>query len=199
MAWLRSVGWCSQSSRDGDEMDVDEPIEHSQQQQVRKSSVPLSDEWFAELDETFDTISNTFEELKLSQSIPEEDPYMDEAEQGLADIQKELMDCLASLQNAERGLRASNGDHDGNGNDDRESELSKHSKPYGYFTSGPFFAQTPSAMTRGSEPWTRMAGTSRMSAGDEVMKQVFRWWQPSGPDYINEVTRPDGFKIMEVD
>lgn len=195
MTWLRSIGLESQSSRDNDEMDINKPVE--QMQQMQRATVPLSNEWFAELDESLDTITNTFEELRLSQPAPEDDPYIKDTEQGLADIQNELIDCLASLQNAKRNLRKSTGDCDDN--EDSDVESPEWDRQRGRYRSIPFFAQTPRLSTRPSNSRTRATGRSGMSPGEEVMKHVFRWWQPCGPGCVRTGARLDGPRMIEID
>lgn len=90
----------------GDAMDIDEPATPLRALSAlgppERVFTPFSEEWFRDLDESIDTITKSFNELRMSQPNPEPEDRDDfiEAERGLAEIQNDLMGCLAALQKA---------------------------------------------------------------------------------------------------
>lgn len=174
-------------------MDVDEP--ETTTEPTERVIEPFSDEWFADLDESIDAITNIFDELRVSQPEPEVNGKIMDAERGLSGMQDELMDCLAVLQNAKHNLRGSEGD----GND---WKMSGHDGHYKRSRSQPFYATTPDIYKHDEAPgapFTSIASRVSLAPGEKVMKQLFRWWQPCRPGCVRDAKRLEEGRTTEVD
>lgn len=152
---------------------------------ARRAIQPLSDEWFTDLDGSIDDITKTFEQLQVSQPPTQEDVYIKQAEYSLAGIQKELMQCLAALQNA-------------------KSRLGESITPTTSESERPFFARTPeSSKKEGSTVAPINSAVLRpspdMSSGEKVMKQLFKWWRPYGSGCVRDMQRLGESRMTEVD
>lgn len=195
MAALRGEDGTSQ----GDTMDIDEP--DSTTGPTERVDVLFSDDWFADLDESIDAITKTFDELRVSQPEPEVNDDIMDAERGLSDIQNELMECLAALQNAKQKLRKSEGGSDA----DNWKMAGGHVGHVGHDKrprSQPFYATTPDRYKHNDTPTalTRsLASSFSLAPGERVMKQLFRWWRPCRPGCVRDAKRLEEARMTEVD
>lgn len=186
-----------------DTMDIDEP-ESTTGLSERVDEV-FSDEWFADLDESIDAIANAFEELRVSQPRLEVNDDVTDAGRCLSDIQDELMDCLAALQNTKRKLRKSEDFRNGRLFDaDRDGNKWKggHDVYVKRPRSEPFYATTPDRYKHNEGPAAPSTSTASMfgfSPGEKVMKQLFRWWRPCRPGCVRDAKRLEEGRMTEVD
>lgn len=153
-------------------MDVDEPDPTTTV--APRVLQPLSDEWFADLDESINAVTNAFEEMRLARFEPEDRKDVMDAERVLSNAQDELVDCLAALQNAKRKGSCWK----------RASEYGGHDK---WSQSRPFFAKTLDRFKHDEAPRAPARSTTSMlnlESGEKVMKHLFTWWHPDGPDCV---------------
>lgn len=187
-----------------DAMEIDEPnsliSSHSAVQSWGEpNSQPLSDEWFTDLDESIDTITNTFHELRVSKSEPDDHDYVVDAERSIIDVQNELLDCLEALQKAKRRLRSNDADCEKDETQEKDRGRDSYDELSG---TRPFFAQTPDRCKRdeaAEAPTKPIPLRFNQSPGEKVMKQLFRWWRPCGPGCVRNAKRLDEARITEVD
>lgn len=195
----------------GDAMEIDEPTTPVRADSTMNSTErifePFSDEWFADLDDSIDTITNTFNELRMSQSDPEPEDHDDiiDAECGLIDIQNELMDCLAALQSAKSGIKTtgdSRGHRKKDGDSDdrkRDRDRKKQNRPTG---SKHFFTKTHDGCQKrdaSRAPAKSTGSRFALSPGEKAMKELFRWWRLCGPGSVRDAKRLGEARLTEVD
>lgn len=168
-------------------MDLDEPkTPNTVTQRVLQ---PLSDEWFADLDESINAVTNAFEEMRLARHEPEVQNEVMDAERVLSGAQDELVDCLVALQNVKQKApyRSRASEHDG------------HDK---WSHSPAFFAQTPDRFKHEEAPGSPTKSTTsllNMALGEKVMKHLFAWWRPDGPGRVRNGERLDEVRMTDVD
>lgn len=181
-------------------MEIDEPIAlASIDSAVQEPNIQaLSDEWFADLDESIDTITNTFDELRVSKSAPEDHDYLIDAERNIIDVQNELLDCLEALQKAKRRLRKNDASCEKDADREEDRGRDSYDEPSG---TTPFFVQTPDRCKKEEAPEAPTKSTSptvNLSPGEKVMKQLLRWWRPCGPGCVRHAKRLDEARMTEV-
>lgn len=184
---------------EGDDMEIDEP--RHKETPVDKTDSPFSDEWFSDLDDSIAAITNTFDELRVSRARPEShDDDVHDAERGLFYIQRELVQCLAALRKVTgepcKDETTSHDDAHNQGEMASNVLNDKGSRPQ------PFYATTPDNFkhNEASGITHKLSSLGRSpSPGDQVMKQLFRWWRPCGPDCVRETRRPEEARLAEVD
>lgn len=140
---------------------------------------PLSDEWFKDLDESIDEITRLFEELRVAPPEPEEIKYIREAENDLDAVQDDLMNCLTSLEDAKQRLGQCSSS--GRSDDDPYQPLRPRSLD---LQRSHTFKQGGTAVTH-----RKSISVAGPYLGDAVMKQIFKWWQPSGSGCVRDSPR----------
>lgn len=168
-------------------MDLDDPDPNTTVAQ--RVLQPLSDEWFADLDESISAVTNAFEEMRLARPEPEVHNDVMDAERVLSDAQDGLVDCLAALQNAKRKRPSWR----------RAGEYDGHDK---WSQSQPFFAKTPDRFKHDEAPWAPTRSTTsrlNLEPGEKAMKHLFTWWRPNRPDCVRDGKRLDEARMTEVD
>lgn len=194
MTYLQALEEQEENRCDVDRMDIDDPAPTDAKLE------PFSDAWFADLDESIDTITKLFEELQTSELTPEDQSYINEAEHGLCAVQDELMDCLTTLEKAKRRNRATCGDYEAHDRSSGSGDGGDHDRRSG---PKPFFAKTPDRLgdRAAFNLPTKSNSVSILSStpGDNVMQQLFRWWRPRGPCCIRGTTRLHDARLTEVD
>lgn len=97
LAALRALDW--------EEIPADQALVPSLQSERRFE--PLSEEWFEDLDKSIDEITRLFEELRVAPPEPEDVDYIQQAEDGLTAIEKDLTKCFTNLEVLKRRFRGS--------------------------------------------------------------------------------------------
>lgn len=195
-----------------DMMDIDEPMNSVGVQTVERTLVPLSDEWFADLDETFNNIDKLLKELQHhgTQSSPSYDYQILGADQRLLCMQQDFTACLVKLHSEEQHIEdkalesessstQSEGSCDTTLTSEEERERDSDEEPTKL---GSFYSWTPMELYHSGSPKAPTEpkiSNAQLSLGEHVMKQLFRWWRPYGPDYIRDMRRLGDDRMTEVD
>lgn len=187
----------------GDKMDIDDHGAAASGQMpsmTEHTLAPLSDEWFADLDESFNKIDKLLEELQheRTQSLPHDCFHILGTDQRLLNMQGDFTQCLTTLQAGKRQQDKRVGSP--NRTPTRES---READSYDISSeSDPSFVRTPKRLPHAGGPRapTKLISLNiQLSPGESVMKQLFRWWQPCGSDCIHDVRRLGGHRRTEVD
>lgn len=212
--YLHSLNQVS-ASCNGDQMDIDGPTNTAENCVGRASEhtlTPLSDEWFADLDQSFNNIDKLLEELQQegTQSSQQDYHHIMSADQCLSEMQGDLTQCLTTLRAenrhpeskaSERGdflLHASGDYHAGQ----MYNEESGHDDVEALIGSDAFFARTPKRFCHSDDLGASLkltASKSPPSPGENVMKQLFKWWRPCGSNCERHIRRTGDDRKTEVD
>lgn len=196
----------------GDMMDIDEPMSYVDVQTIERTVVPLSDEWFADLDESFNNIDKLLKELQHhgTQSSPSDDFQILGADQRLLCMQQDFTACLVKLRAEEQHIENKALESESSSTqserscdttltseEERERDSDEESTEL-----GPICSLTPMELYHcGSPRAPTYPKISRvqLSPGEHVMKQLFRWWRPYAPDCIRDMRRLGDYRLTEVD
>lgn len=199
----------------GDKMDVDDPMTVADGHTVgtaKHTLAPLSDEWFADLDRSFNNIDQLLEELRLEggQCSPRDNYHISDTDRRLLNMQWNLTQCLMALQtekdrfgNLYSERNAHSRQNDGDCGSDQTLTNGKRDGN-GYDTSPEpeaFFVQTPKRSHHGENPTTPTkltVSSIQLSPGENAIKQLFRCWRPFGHGSIRDMRGLDE-RMTEVD
>lgn len=197
----------------GDRMDIDEPMDSVKDQTSEGALVPLSDEWFADLDESFNNIGKLLEELQHqgTKDSTLDDYHILGADQRLLCMQEDMTRCLITLHDGEQYIENSAFESEGSltefdGSscviltpvDERERDRDEEpAKPSSVLMRTPemelYHSEDPRA------PSKPRISNVQLSPGESVMKQLFRWWQPYRSDCLGDMRRLVDNRMTEVD
>lgn len=194
-------------------MDIDEPIDFVNAKRSGRVLVPLSDEWFADLDNSFNNIGKLLEELQYhgTEDSPLDEYHILGADQRLVCMQEDLTRCLVTLHAGEQYIGNSASEYEGSPTQiDSSSCISAtpvDEREQDYFeepaNSSSFFMRTPEMELYHNEdpraPSKPRISNVQLSPGECVMKQLFRWWQPYRPDCTRDMRRLVDDRMTEVD
>lgn len=196
----------------GDMMDIDEPMHSVGVETVERTLVPLSDEWFADLDASFNNIDKLLKELQHhgTQSSPSDDYQILGADQLLLCMQQDFTACLVKLHAEEQQIEDNASESESSSTqsegscdttltseEERERDSDEESTKIGSFCSWTPLELDHSGSPRA--PTKPKISNAQLSLGEHVMKQLFRWWRPYGPDYIRDMRRLGDDRMTEVD
>lgn len=210
----QTAGLCN-----GDKMDIDEAATAADGSNARTGEYtlqPLSDEWFADLDESFNNIDKLLEELQREgpQSLPQDYHHVLAVDQRLLNMQGDLTQCLTALQTRKRNLGKNSLECDvrlpqDEGDVGPDQTLTNKKRDRDEHDESPlsdtFFTQTPTRFRHGcglqaSTEWTAFNTHLRPGdPGESVIKQLLRWWQLCGPGCVRDVRRLGDERMTEVD
>ncbi|KAJ4417150.1 hypothetical protein N0V82_006350 [Gnomoniopsis sp. IMI 355080] len=202
----------------GDQMDIDDPmgtVDARTTKTDKHTLVPLSDEWFTDLDESFNNIDKLLEELQHEGTQISSEDYHQilGADQRLFEMQEDMTQCLKTL-GAKEGRPGSNtperGDLLPRADGDccpiqthlEERDSDSHKTTIILASMDPFFVRTRETFCHSGSHGAPMKSTAsyiQLSPGENVMKQLFRWWRPCGSGCVRGVRRIGEDRVTEVD
>lgn len=206
------------ASCNDDQMDIDDPmstVDVGTAKTSKHTLVPLSDQWFADLDESFDNIDRLLEELQHegTQTSPQDYHQILGADQRLLEMQEDLTQCLLTFDAKEgrfgshtskRGDLLPPADRDCRPSQIYIEEREPESHENSVMSAGmdPFFVRTPETVCHSGSPGAPIkltASNMQLSPGEHVMKQLFRWWRPCGSGCVRDIRRIGEDRVTEVD
>lgn len=195
----------------GDMMDIDEPVISADVQRTEHTPAPLSDEWFADLDESFNNVDQLLKELRHHgmQSSPSDDYQILGVDQHLLYMQQDFTACLIKMHAGDQDIQNNASESESfstqsesscnttlTSEEERERDSQESTKL------GSSCSWTPMELYHSGSPEAPTKpkiSEVQLSPGEHVMKQLFRWWRPCERDCVRDMRRLGDNRMTEVD